>query len=101
MHFAYQNEYIINELSPEDSGIYSMVFTDFYNQSQRGAIEISVLPSTRIRNTSVNNQIFKRKYYDLLGHEVSNPTINQVYIIKNTLEDGSSNIEKTSYNNQK
>lgn len=78
-----------------------MVFTDFYNQSQRGAIEISVLPSTGIRNTSFNNQIIKRQYYDLLGHEVSNPTINQVYIIKNTLEDGSSNIEKTSYNNQK
>lgn len=101
MHFAYQNEYIINELSPEDSGIYSMVFTDFYNQSQRASVEISVISSTGTNNLVFNNQIIKQQYYDLLGHEVSNPTINQVYIIKNTLEDGSSNIEKTSYNNQK
>ncbi len=92
-------EYEIPHITQADSGIYTSVFLNTYNQSARKEYKVTVTPhSTAVENINSNQkEEVKRIYYNLHGMEITCPKRNNIYIVKKLFKDGSSITEKVIY----
>lgn len=91
-------EYTINNLSVSDSGVYTSLYLNPYNYSNRVDYTLKVIDATSVDDVASGSaEVVSVRYYDLNGTELKAPLKGRCCIVKKIYDDGTVAVEKSVY----
>ena len=88
----------INNLSVSDSGVYTSLYLNPYNYSNRVDYTLKVIDATSVDEVASSSaEVVSVRYYDLNGTELKAPLKGRCCIVKKIYDDGTVTVEKSVY----